>query len=77
MRMFPLFKELQNYGIILVICDIMQLVNPSNTENKKPITGFPATTLMDVFITLNLYILVIENVRKNPQLTTVCHASIF
>ena len=70
--MFPLFKELYSNGIILVICDIRQLVNPPNTElNKTLITGVPATILMDVFITLNLYILVIENVRKNPPLILV------
>ena len=72
MEMFPLFKELYSNGIILVICDIRQLVNPPNTElNKTLITGVPATILMDVFITLNLYILVIENVRKNPPLILV------
>ena len=53
----------------MVICDIRQLVNPSNTENKTFITGVPAPILMTVFMTLNLYILVIENVRKEPQLT--------
>ena len=55
----------------MVICDIVQLVNPSNTENKTLITGVPAPILMTVFMTLNLYTLVIENVRKEPQLTLV------
>ena len=53
------------------MCDIMQLVNPSNTENKTLITGVPATILMADFMTLNFYILVIENVGKNRQLTLV------
>ena len=53
------------------MCDIRQLVNPSNTENKTLTTGVPATILMTVFITLNFYILVIENVEKNRQLTLV------
>ena len=30
----------------MVICDIRQLVNPSNTENKTLITDAPATILM-------------------------------
>ena len=37
-------------GIILVICDIMQLVNPSNAENITFISGVAATVLMVVFI---------------------------
>ena len=37
-------------GIMLVICDIMQLVNPSNAENKTLITGVTATILMVLFI---------------------------
>ena len=75
MQMFSLFKELQQR--YMVICDIVQLANPSNTENKALITGVPATILMAVFMTLNLYILVIKNVRKNPQLTLVMLFKIF
>ena len=55
----------KNYsnGITLMICDIMKLVNPSNTENRTLITHVLATTLPI------LYILVIKNFGKIPQLT--------
>ena len=36
MHMFILFKQRHAVTVlILVICDNMQLVNPSNTENKR------------------------------------------
>ena len=52
MQMLTLYSnnDMQYNGIILVICDIDQLVNPSNTENMTFITGVAATILIVVFI---------------------------
>ena len=55
------------------MCDIRQLVNPSNTENKTLITGVPAIILMAVFITLNLYILGIKT-SERIDINSRCHA---
>ena len=60
-----LYSKNYSNGITLMICDITKLVNPSNTENRTLITHVVATTL------LILYILVIKNFRKIPQLTLV------
>ena len=50
---------IKNYikGVMLVICGTMQLVNLSNAEKyyTYTLTYAPATTLMPVFITLNLH----------------------
>ena len=53
------------------MCDIRQLVNPSNTENITLITGVPATILMADFMTLNLYILVIKTSKRIDSLLSL------
>ena len=55
------------------MCDIRQLVHPSNTENITLITGVPATILMAVFMTLNLYILGIKTPER-VDINSRCHA---